>query len=194
MNEHPILDLPVNKPPTLDLAELERRWKAAESARAQEELLRRQWQKQAEMLQTHLTTAHRQHAADLDGTTVARVRELLGTDDPRTGEPPDGSYVRIAYQSGPGGGEVEKVWVRNDRKAGQAWGDWWQVRGATGFCMSCGTTRQLGVTGPASWGEVCGLDDPEPYGISQTLLIPADVLEQALSGPAATTVDGEGSK
>jgi hypothetical protein len=83
-------------------------------------------------------------------------------------EPPDGSYVLATYRTDCD--DVEKVWQRIDRNGGQEHGDWWEVRGGRAWCTYCGTTRELGPTGPDSWGVVCGLDDPEPYGVSQVLL------------------------
>lgn len=87
-------------------------------------------------------------------------------------EPEDGALVLARYSS-PRGDDFAIMWERADRNDNQRAGDWWQIRVPSAYCTHCRTTRQLGVAGPKSWGEVCGLDDPEPYGLSQTILVEA---------------------
>jgi hypothetical protein len=87
-------------------------------------------------------------------------------------EPGNGAVVLALYRGYHDHPDYEKVWRREDLNPGQTDGNWFEIRTASALCTHCGTMRQLGQTGPDSWGVVLGLDDPEPYGIGQVVLWP----------------------
>jgi hypothetical protein len=89
---------------------------------------------------------------------------------------PDGSYVLAEYRGhwdGPPEARPDSwqtVWQRQDRKPRQETGDWWEVCGPTWAQTPSGSVRVPPPSEPVGWGTVCGLDDPEPYGVSQVRL------------------------
>ena len=109
-------------------------------------------------------------------------------------EYPDGSLVLATYRgywSGqPGdqrGEDFEVVWQRADRiPRGDGPGDWFEVRGPMFVQTPAGTKVDARPRGPEPWGTVCGLDDPEPYGVDQVRLYTADEVEALLAGSEAS--------
>jgi hypothetical protein len=104
------------------------------------------------------------HDSDLDDGYTK------GDDVDPAREPGNGAIVMALYRGYHGHPDYEKVWRREDLNPGQTDGNWFEIRTRSALCTHCGTTRQLGPAGPSSWGEVLGLDDPEPYGIGQVVL------------------------
>lgn len=76
-------------------------------------------------------------------------------------EPGNGAIVLALYRGYHGRPDFERVWRREDRNPGQDTGNWYHVGRSVGEPQ-----------GSASWGEVLGLDDPEPYGLGQVVLWP----------------------
>lgn len=65
-------------------------------------------------------------------------------------EPGNGALVLALYRGYHGHPDYEKVWRREDLSPGQTDGNWFEIRTASALCTHCGTTRQLGQTGPDS--------------------------------------------
>lgn len=105
--------------------------------------------------------------------TTEHANDGYATGDPvsEDHEPGNGAIVLAQYRSN-NGDNFEIVWRREDLGNGQKNGNWFEIRASAAFCTHCGTTRTLGASGPSSWGEVLGLDDPEPYAFGHVILWP----------------------